>query len=250
MFYHIAGEFVHIDESFAVIDCGGVGYRLTVSRNTATALGAPEEGKRVKLFTSLQVREDDIELFGFTDEAELAAFRLLISVSGVGPKAAMAILSLFNPDQLAIAVASEDIKAISRANGVGAKTAARVVLELRDKFGTLPVTGKAGSAKVALGAASAPATGGKLGEALDALSVLGYSRAEASEALRRIDTAALSVEGIIVAEDLKVAIDIANEIAPEHLELCLDNPFDYLDSIRHAGSIFMVPSSTASTPVR
>ena len=200
MFYHIAGEFVHIDESFAVIDCGGVGYRLTVSRNTATALGAPAEGKRVKLFTSLQVREDDMELFGFADEAELSAFRLLISVSGVGPKAAMAILSLFNPDQLAIAVASEDIKAISRANGVGAKTAARVVLELKDKFGAIPVTGKAGTAKAALsvGAAATPA-GGKLGEALDALSVLGYSRAETSEAMRHIDTASLSVEQIITA---------------------------------------------------
>lgn len=197
MFYHIAGEYVHIDENFAVIDCGGVGYRLTVSRNTATALGTPAEGRRVKLYTYLQVREDDLELFGFADEAELAAFRLLISVSGVGPKAAMAILSLFNPDQLAIAVASEDTKAISRANGVGGKTAARVVLELRDKFGSLPVTGKAGPAKVALGGAAAPVSGGKLGEALDALSVLGYSRAEANEALRHIDTAPLSVEEII-----------------------------------------------------
>lgn len=203
MFYHIAGEFVHIDESFAVVDCGGVGYRLTVSRNTATALGTPGEGRRVKLFTYLQVREDDIELFGFADEAELAAFRLLISVSGVGPKAAMAILSLLNPDQLAIAVASEDTKAISRANGVGAKTAARVVLELKDKFGAIPVSGRAGGAGMALGAiggtAAAAPTGGKLGEALDALSVLGYSRAEASEALRHIDTASLSVEGIITA---------------------------------------------------
>lgn len=201
MFYHIAGEYVHMEESFVVIDCAGVGYRLTVSRNTATALGSPAEGRRVKLYTYLQVREDDVELFGFADEAELAAFRLLISVSGVGPKAAMAILSLFNPDQLAIAVASEDIKAISRANGVGAKTAARVVLELRDKFGAIPVTGKAGGAKVALGLTTptAPAAGGKLGEALDALSVLGYSRAEASEALRHIDAAALSVEQIITA---------------------------------------------------
>ena len=200
MFYHIAGEYVHIDENFAVIDCGGVGYRLTVSRNTMAALGTPGEGRRVKLYTYLQVREDDLELFGFADEAELSAFRLLISVSGVGPKAAMAILSLLNPDQLAIAVASEDVKAISRANGVGAKTAARVVLELRDKFGAIPVVGKAGSAKTAVGiAGGAPATGGKMGEALDALSVLGYSRAEASEALRHIDATSLSVEQIITA---------------------------------------------------
>lgn len=197
MFYHIAGEYVHAEESFVVIDCGGVGYRLTVSRNTAEALGYPKGGERVKLYTYLQVREDGVELFGFYTEDELAAFRLLISVSGVGPKAAMAILSLLTPEKLALAVASEDIKAISRASGVGPKTAARVVLELRDKFKGISPVGTAGVSSLS----TAPATpsGGKLGEALEALTVLGYGRAEVTEALRRMDTANLSVEQIITA---------------------------------------------------
>ena len=198
MFYHIAGKFVHKEESFAVIDCGGVGYRLTVSMNTADALGYADGERTVKLYTYLQVREDDLELFGFYTEDELASFRLLISVSGVGPKAAMAILSLFTPEKLALAVASEDIKAISRANGVGAKTAARVVLELKDKFkgisapvGIPTLTGTA--------AGGALPSGGKLGEALEALTVLGYGRAEVTEALRKLDTTAMSVEQIITA---------------------------------------------------
>ena len=197
MFYHIAGALVHKEESFAVIDCGGVGYRLTVSLHTAEALGYPDGEKRVKLYTYLQVREDGVELFGFYTEDELAAFRLLISVSGVGPKAAMAILSLLTPEKLALAVASEDIKAISRASGVGPKTAARVVLELRDKFKGISPVGTAGVSSLS----TAPATpsGGKLGEALEALTVLGYGRAEVTEALRRMDTANLSVEQIITA---------------------------------------------------
>ena len=201
MFYHIAGEYVHAEESFVVIDCGGVGYRLTVSRNTAETLGYPKGGERVKLYTYLQVREDGVELFGFYSEEELDAFRLLITVSGVGPKAAMAILSLFTPEKLAYAVAGEDVKAISRANGVGPKTAARVVLELRDKFKGLPVAGTPAvrsGAQPSFGGNSAPA-GGKMGEALEALTVLGYARAEVMDALRHIDCANLSVEQIITA---------------------------------------------------
>ena len=201
MFYHIAGEYVHAEESFVVIDCGGVGYRLTVSRNTSESLGYPKGGERVKLYTYLQVREDGVELFGFYSEEELDAFRLLITVSGVGPKAAMAILSLFTPEKLAYAVACEDVKAISRANGVGPKTAARVVLDLRDKFKGIPATGTAAprsGAQPGFGGNSAP-SGGKMGEALEALTVLGYGRAEVTDALRHIDTSNLSVEQIITA---------------------------------------------------
>jgi Holliday junction DNA helicase RuvA len=198
MFYHIAGKFVHKEENFAVIDCAGVGYRLTVSMNTADALGYADGERTVKLYTYLQVREDDIELFGFYTEDELAAFRLLISVSGVGPKAAMSILSLLTPEKLALAVASEDIKAISRANGVGAKTAARVVLELKDKFKGLSSVSPLSVAPSAGVGAAAP-SGGKLGEALEALTVLGYGRAEVTEALRKLDTTSLSVEQIITA---------------------------------------------------
>ncbi len=198
MFYHIVGEYIHYEDSFAVIDCAGVGYRLTVSRHTAEALGAPGEGRREKLFTYLQVREDGVELFGFYTQAELDSFRLLISVSGVGPKAAMAILSLLSPDKLAFAIATEDTKLISRANGVGAKTAARIVLELRDKFKSFASTGTSVGRMPVANAAPVTA-GGKLGEAMEALAVLGFTSAEATNALRGIDTSAMSVEEIINA---------------------------------------------------
>ncbi len=198
MFYHIAGEYVHYEDSFAVIDCAGVGYKLTVSRHTAEALGAPGEGRYEKLFTYLQVREDGVELFGFYTAAELDSFRLLISVSGVGPKAAMAILSLLSPDKLAFAIATEDTKLISRANGVGAKTAARIVLELRDKFKGFSPAG-ASTGKAVAGGAPPVTESGKLGEAMEALAVLGFTAAEATNALRGMDTASMSVEEIINA---------------------------------------------------
>ncbi len=203
MFYYICGEYIHREEGAVVIDCQGVGYRLTVSQNTADALGVPQDAKgKTKLLTHFQVREDGVELFGFYTEEELDAFKMLISVSGVGPKAAMAILSILTPQKLAAAVCTGDQKIISRANGVGAKTAARIVLELKDKMKALAVGAEAlpdsdHDLADALRTAAAPA--GKLGEATDALTVLGYSRAEVSEALRHLDTAALTVEQIIMA---------------------------------------------------
>ena len=198
MFYHISGAYVHREENFAVIDCGGVGYKLTVSANTQTALGMPDEGRRVKLYTYLAVREDAFELFGFYTEAELDTFKLLIGVSGVGPKAAMAILSIMTPEKLALAVSTEDAKAIARANGVGGKTAARVVLELRDKFKGLSFAGAEGMAAPVI--SSAPAIkGGAMSEAAEALGMLGYKQSEVLDALRRIDTTGKSVEEIITA---------------------------------------------------
>lgn len=202
MFYHIAGEYVHCEDSFVVLDCGGVGYKLTVSRTTAEALGHPSTSSgKVKLYTDLAVREDGVELFGFYTEEELDTFRMLIAVSGVGPKAALAILSLFTPDRLALAVAAEDVKAISRANGVGPKTAARVVLELKDKFKGLPsslgTSVHSGAAPGFGGSAAAPA--GKLSEATEALTVLGYNRTEVMAALQKVDTATMSVEQMITA---------------------------------------------------
>ena len=127
MLYHVKGELVLCEGSLAVVDCGGVGYALTVSATTAERL-APMQGEEVLLFTHLQVREDGVELFGFGGREELSAFRLLISVSGVGPKAAISILSTMTPDRFAYAVCTEDAKALSRAPGIGGKTAARIVL--------------------------------------------------------------------------------------------------------------------------
>ena len=184
MIYHVNGTLEYCEIGFCVIDCAGVGYRLTVSDNTFAAI-CSHVGEREQLFANLQVREDGVELFGFKTHDEMQAFKLLITVSGVGPKAAMAILSLLTPDRLYQAIVSEDIKAISKASGVGAKTAARVVLELRDKvskqYFTSSVPASSGTPVVSVRGK------GNLSEALDALVVLGYSRSEAQKALTGID---------------------------------------------------------------
>lgn len=194
MYYYISGTLAHKSMGFAVIDAGGVGYKLTVSQNTYDRL--PLAGNAAKLYTYLAVREDGIELFGFYDETELSSFQMLITVSGVGPKAAMSILSLLTPEKFALAVCTEDTKAISKASGVGPKTAARIVLELKDKlikehggeFNAAPEIGS--SAK------GSPARG-KLTEALDALMVLGYQRAEATAVLKSLPTEQMTLEEII-----------------------------------------------------
>lgn len=209
MFYYLNGTLAHLDLNFAVIDCGGVGYKLTISGTTHAALagkaqnpGTGVENSTVRLYTHLAVREDDIELFGFATETELSSFRMLISVSGVGPKAAISILSILTPEKFALAVCTDDKKAISKASGVGAKTAARIVLELRDKLqkegGALSAGAEDGpNGSTADGSVSASGGKSRLSEAIDALMVLGYSRNEAMTVLRDIDTASMSLEAII-----------------------------------------------------
>lgn len=199
MLYHVKGELVLCEGSLAVVDCGGVGYALTVSYNTAEGL-SQKIGSEVRLFTHLQVREDGVDLFGFGGKEELSVFRLLIGVSGVGPKAAMSILSTLTPDRFAYTVSTEDAKALSRAPGIGGKTAARIVLELKDKISKDQMAGDLGSLKAPLPEKGAQrAASGKAAEAADALGVLGYSRAQIAEVLREIDTNALSLEDIIKA---------------------------------------------------
>ena len=195
MFYHIRGELILLEPNAAVIDAEGVGYRMTISQNTAEALSS-KINSEVRLFTHMAVREDGVELFGFGEKAELDSFKSLISVSGVGPKVAMAVLSLFTPDRLSNAIANEDVKAISKASGVGSKTAARIVLELKDKVTALPKT--AGGISLS-SSGSDVKTPGVLGEATDALTVLGYSRSEITEAVRGLDTQNMTVEQVITA---------------------------------------------------
>ena len=200
MYYYIKGELVAATLNMAVVDAGGVGYKMTVSENTYRALPRrTDKNPVVTLYTYLSVREDDIELFGFANERELSSFKMLLSVSGVGPKAAMAILSLLTPEKFALAVCTEDKKTISKATGVGPKTAARIILELRDKLMKETSIDEDLSTAVldhSAEAAGAPARG-KTSEAMDALLVLGYTRAEAQKALSAIDTQALSIEDII-----------------------------------------------------
>lgn len=199
MFYYLCGKLALLKNDLAVIDVGGVGYSLTISGTTYEAMPANRSVKdppTIKLFTHMAVREDGVELFGFATETELATFRLLITVSGVGPKAAMAILSHLTPEKFALAVCTDDKKAISKANGIGPKTAARVILELKDKL--MKENGSfAGEMPASLAAAVSPAKSGKLAEATDALMVLGYSRAEAMAAMKDMDTANMELEEII-----------------------------------------------------
>lgn len=197
MFYYIQGPLTILEPTVAVIDAGGVGYKLTISTTTHDHLANVANTDDIRLFTHLAVREDDIELFGFGSREELSSFKMLIGVSGVGPKAAMAILSIMTPEKFALAVCTGDSKAISKASGVGTKTAARIILELQDKL--LKETGndvlKAGQSQTA----TVPAAHGALGEALDALMVLGYNRAESAAALQSIDPTLESGEMIKAA---------------------------------------------------
>ena len=198
MFHHIRGELAYIDAAYAVIDAGGVGYKLTVSMNTYNEI-SKEIGNEVKLLTHLQLREDAVELFGFYTSEELHCFKLLTSVSGVGPKAAMSILSLFTPDRFAYIVCTEDTKALAKAAGVGGKTAARIVLELKDKISKESVSGVTNGIGEVMSKASASVVQGKsskLSEAADALTVLGYNRSEILEVLRTVDPS-LELEEII-----------------------------------------------------
>lgn len=196
MFYYINGKLALLDPSFAVIDAGGVGYKMTISQNTYSAMPpryTVTDAPTVKLYSYMAVREDGIELFGFISEEELNAFKLLITVSGVGPKAAISILSQLSPTKLAIAICTEDRKSISQANGIGPKTAARIILELKDKLKNQFTDEDMGEeTQIAVSANSS-----KLGDAQDALTVLGYSKNEALSALKGIDTSTLELDEII-----------------------------------------------------
>ena len=194
MYESIKGTVVDLQPAAVVLEtAGGVGYLINISLNTYASLQGRSEAR---LLVHLVVREDAWTLFGFADERERSLFRLLISVSGVGPKAGMSILSLLTPKKLALVIAAEDTKAISKAPGVGAKTAARVVLELKEKVAkNFPQYNGDNIAEPAA-TAGKPVKSSSLTDARDALVVLGYSRSEVAAALKNVD-AAKSTEDII-----------------------------------------------------
>ena len=190
MFYYLNGTVAEIGPNLAVIDCGGVGYACATTNYTLAQL---KRGERAKLFTYLHVREEIFDLYGFSSQAELNSFKMLIGVSGVGPKAALAILSSGTPDQLALSIVTGDEKALTGVPGIGKKIAQRIILELKDKLAkeqsSFTVQGG--------GAAPKPLGGSKSGEAAAALAVLGYGSQEISTALKGIDMDALPLEEII-----------------------------------------------------
>jgi Holliday junction DNA helicase RuvA len=189
MIYSLSGSLAHIEAGVAVIDCGGVGFKCFTTANTIKRL--PKTGEKATLYTHLNVREDALDLFGFFDERELNCFKMLISVSGVGPKAALSILSEATPEKFALYVASGDSRALTKAPGIGPKIAQRIVLELRDK-----ISGEQAAAGFSDAELGVPSASGSSEEAVNALAVLGYSRSEAALAVGRCDRA-LAVEEII-----------------------------------------------------
>lgn len=193
MIYSLHGRLAVKEINFAVVECGGVGYGCRTSYNTVSQLG--EIGSDVMLYTHLYIREDAAELFAFATQQELSCFRLLISVSGVGPKAAISVLSDVTPEKFAFLVASGDSKAFTITKGIGAKTAQRIVLELKDKISSESLSG----AFTGVSASSSPTgiTGSdSISEALEALMVLGYSQGEAMAVLGKLDPA-LSTQDLI-----------------------------------------------------
>jgi Holliday junction DNA helicase RuvA len=192
MYYYLSGTVAHIEPFLAVIDCGGVGYAC---RTTSFTLSRIKTGEKAKLYTYLSVREDAMDLYGFSSQEERRLFQLLTSVSGVGPKAALAILSSSTPENLALSIITEDEKALTAAQGVGKKIAQRVILELKDKLAKGQSISAAG--ENISGPAVTVIPQNKLSEASAALAVLGYSQGEINTALKGIDIDAQPLEQII-----------------------------------------------------
>lgn len=192
MFYHLEGTVAEFGQNLVVLDCLGIGFALNATVNTISQLRA---GEKAKLYVAESIGESNFDLFGFADKSEKRCFEMLVTVSGIGPKAALSILSYNTPAGLALAIMNNDIKALTVAPGIGKKIAQRVILELKDKVGKdlepdliniqTPV--------------SAGPTEGQLGDALTALGVLGYSNAEIAPVLKTLDTSAMSAEQIIKA---------------------------------------------------
>ena len=194
MLYFLKGITAALEPGLAVIECAGVGYAC---KTTSFPLSGLQPGKPATLYTHLSVREDGIELYGFGTKEEKRLFLQLTSVSGVGPKAALSILSTTTPSQLALAILTEDVKTLTLAPGIGKKIAQRIVLELRDKLAKEQP--EMDWTPVNLPAAGEPVQGDKLSEAGAALAVLGYSPAEVQMALKGVDAEKMTVEELIKA---------------------------------------------------
>lgn len=191
MFSYIKGILVVKSIGYIVVDVGGVGFKIFMSETSIRKLG--ETGEEVKVFTHMQVREDDISLYGFTTNEELRMFELLISVSGVGAKSAIVMLSNIAPSSFALAVISNDIKSLTKIPGIGSKTAQRIVLELKDKLKTEESISNSSNEEIKV----AIQDDNKTSEAIQALKVLGYTTVEIEKVLSQLDTNNMTVEDII-----------------------------------------------------
>lgn len=189
MIYNLKGKLTVCDVNFIVVECGGVGFKCFTTLNTVKQIG--KVGSEVNVFTYLSVREDAMDLYAFATPAELDSFKLLITVSGIGPKAAASILSELTPDRLALCIASGDAKSITAAQGVGKKTAERVVLELKDKMNGIVSESVSSSVNNASSVETSSAS-----EAVAALVALGYSQSDAAVVVGSLDKS-MSVDEMI-----------------------------------------------------
>lgn len=190
MFYYLNGEITMMEGNLAVVDCGGVGYAC---RTTSYTLSKLRVGQTAKLFTYCNIREDAFDIYGFSTRDELRCFELLLGVTGVGPKAAIAILSSTSPERFMLAIMTQDEKALTAAQGVGKKLAQRIILELKDKLGAVTEVDFSDGAS----AVSIPAAGSNLALAQAALAELGYNQNEIGAALKGIKTEGMSTEEIV-----------------------------------------------------
>lgn len=192
MFYHIEGTVAELGQNLVVLDCGGLGFAVNATLNTISQL---RTGEKAKLYIAEAIGENNFDLYGFAAKSEKRCYEMLVSVSGIGPKAALSILSYSSPEGLALAIMNNDEKALTVAPGIGKKIAQRVILELKDKMGK-----ELGTTELAI---QTPAVlnhqDSSVSDAVAALSVLGYSSAEVAPALKRIDTTGMTAEQIIKA---------------------------------------------------
>lgn len=190
MISYIKGKLEIKSKDYIVVDVGGIGYKIFMSE---TAINELEKGTEVKVFTYMRVREDDISLYGFLNNEELVTFELLISVGGVGAKSAISILSNITPSKFALAVITNDVNTLKKLPGIGAKTAARIILELKDKMKTEQSIEENKNEEIK----EAIVLDNKANDAVEALCVLGYTRKDVEKVLSNIDTNKLTVEEII-----------------------------------------------------
>ena len=190
MFYYLNGEITMMEGNLAVVDCAGVGFAC---RTTSYTLSKLRVGQTAKLFTYCNIREDAFDIYGFSTRDELRCFELLLGVTGVGPKAAIAILSSTSPERFMLAIMTQDEKALTAAQGVGKKLAQRIILELKDKLGAVTEVDFSDGAS----AAAIPAAGSNLALAQAALAELGYNQNEIGAALKGIKTEGMSTEEIV-----------------------------------------------------
>ena len=201
MIAYVQGILENLEIDKAVIDVGGIGYEVNISASTCDRM--PGLGDNVKLYTYMNVKEDEMSLFGFLTRDEIRMFRMLITVSGIGPKGALSILSVFDTDDLRFAILAGDVKTISKAPGIGKKTAERLVLELRDKISNADITGTEGIGQAAGSASTGKSSGedaSSRDEAVEALAALGYNATDAMKAVRKVLSASddkLDTEAIL-----------------------------------------------------